>query len=135
MKVATAPPLILLLASALWVAPAAVAQTPDKAVASGGLSKPCPDASAIITPQKLGGAIRALRGKLGKSGSGYYVQKLSRARKASTAGLALQQCGAGVLRKSVYVRIHPRGVQCGSCATGFFMSKFPGAGWRIWFID
>lgn len=134
MKVVIAVSLGLLL-TPLWVTPGASAQTPEKSVVSGGLSKPCPNASAIIMPRKLGGAVRALRGKLGESGSGYYVQKLSRARKASTAGLARQQCGARVLKKSVYVRIHPRGVQCGSCSTGFFMSKFPGAGWRIWFID
>ncbi len=42
------------------------------------------------------------------------------------------QCGTEVVRKSVYVQVHPIGMRCAACDLHAFLVHFRNGPWKIW---
>lgn len=84
----------------------------------GQASAACPDPAAIERPPNPRGAIPAAKELVG---SETRVLEVKRGPRSTYAALANHDCGVKVLRKSVYVNLHPVGVKCVSCNSQLYV--------------
>lgn len=94
-----------------------------------GMSRGCPDPSALIRPKNPRGAIPAAKDALGVPGR---VIEVKRGPHSTYAAAAKRECGVEVLRKSIYVNVHPIGYQCSACNLHAYVVKFRGGPWEVW---
>lgn len=90
----------------------------------------CPSPSVLERPQNLRGAIRPAKQALGEPSR---VLELKRGPRSPYAVQARSACGGvAVLRKSVYVDVHPVGMRCAACDLHAFVVKYRNGPWKIW---
>lgn len=90
----------------------------------------CPVASELERVANPRSAIPAA--KTATSGNNTRALEVKRGPQSDYAASARRLCGVEVLRKSVYVRLHPIGVRCASCDSRVFMIKYREGSWELW---
>lgn len=61
------------------------------------------------------------------------IRQLKRGNRVATYGdIAVEQCGEEVVRLSIYVRIHPRGMRCNACDVRAFVVHYKKGRWKVW---
>jgi hypothetical protein len=111
------------------VAMAALALIAVGAASAASQSTTCPQAWQLERPARLRGAIPAAKRV---TGGKVRVLELKRGPRSTYAASARRLCGSSVLRKSVYVRLHPVGMRCASCDSRLYMVKNRESGWELW---
>lgn len=89
----------------------------------------CPEASALLRPEHLRGAIPAAKEALGSPGR---VLEVKRGPRSTYAAPAKRLCGVAVLRDSVYVVVHPIGMTCSACNLHAYVVKYDEGPWKVW---
>lgn len=116
---------------AIWLGVVAVVlvsshAAPALARASSSL---CPEVSALHRPGHPRGAIPAAKAALGGRGR---VLEVRRGPGSTYAAAAKRECGAEVLRDSVYVVVHPVGMTCAACDLHAYVVKPREGPWKVW---
>jgi hypothetical protein len=101
-----------------------------RAVPAATSGTECPDASDLERVANPRAAIPAA--KAATPGKNERALEATRGPRSSYAAAAKQLCGVEVLRKSLYVRLHPVGIRCASCDIRVFMIKYRSGPWEIW---
>src|SRR3954454_21282658 len=94
------------------------------------LKSKCPQPSKLSYPHHLHRAVPAAKHAYGTRSR---LVQLKRGKKSVYAGSARHECGGRVVRKSVYVELHPRGTgPCSACNFHGFVVHHRGARWQVW---
>jgi hypothetical protein len=103
--------------------------SPSAAVsANAAPSGECPDPSELIRPANPRGAIPAAKEALGMQGR---VLEVKRGPKSTYAATVKRDCGVQVLRKSIYVVVHPVGYHCLACNLHAYVVKYRDGPWEV----
>ena len=89
----------------------------------------CPDHVDLERATNPRGAIPAAKEVVG---SRTRALEVKRGPRSTYAELAKRDCGLEVLRKSIYVNLHPIGAKCVSCNSQLFLVKYPNGPWEVW---
>ncbi len=89
----------------------------------------CPGSSDLERPANPRGAIPTAKEVVGTRTR---VLEVKRGPRSTYAELAKRDCGVEVLRKSIYVNLHPIGVKCVSCNSQLFLVKYRDGPWEVW---
>ncbi|MBS1879925.1 MAG: hypothetical protein JST31_10450 [Actinobacteria bacterium] len=114
------------LALAASVAGAAAAPAPAPSPAA---SPRCPNPGELLLPSNPRGAIPAAKAALGSPGR---VLEVRRGPGSTYAAAVKRVCGAAVLRKSVYVNVHPLGMRCSACNLHAYVVQYDNRRWEVW---
>jgi dihydrodipicolinate synthase/N-acetylneuraminate lyase len=94
-------------------------------------SASCPRSSKLVRPTKIHDAVPAARA-FARLGERTRVRVLEHGPRSVYAAAAKRVCGRKVLRLSVYVQLHPRGVACQACDLRAFLVHLERGPWRVW---
>jgi len=114
----------------LWLLPCLVAAVAAVTLPSQALADSCPNPSELERVANPRAAIPAA--KAVTPGGKERALEVRRGPKSSYAAAAKRLCGVEVLRKAVYVRLHPIGIRCASCDIRVFMVKYRSGPWEVW---
>lgn len=89
----------------------------------------CPSPGALERPANPRGAIPVAKEVVG---SPTRVLEVKRGPRSTYATLASRDCGVEVLRKSIYINLHPVGASCVSCNSQLFLAKYRNGPWEVW---
>ena|GEM_PF-6382488 len=88
----------------------------------------CPDPSELIRPANPRGAIPAAKEALETKGR---VLEVRRGPKSTYAATVKRDCGVQVLRKSIYVVVHPVGYHCSACNLHAYVVRYRRGPWEV----
>ena len=120
----------LLLAPLAAVLIAAPSNASSRATTDG---KPCPTASQLVTIKRLRDAVPAAKRR--SPGERWVVTQLVRGPQGTLANRAARVCGWAVVRKSVFVRLHPHGQTCSACDLRTYVVRYRTGRYRVWYIS
>jgi hypothetical protein len=120
----------LLLAPLAAVLIAAPSNASSPATTDG---KPCPTASQLAMIKHLRDAVPAAKRRF--PGQRWDVTHLVRGRQGTLASQATRVCGWAVVRKSVFVRLHPHGQTCSACDLRTYVVRYRTGRYRVWYIS
>ena len=95
---------------------------------SSAVAEPCPDPEALVRPANPRGAIPAAKDALGLPGR---VLEVKRGPRSTYASIVKRDCGVEVLRKSIYVVVHPIGYRCSACNLHAYVVKYREGPWEV----
>ena len=121
--------LVVMALTAVANPPAASATNASESLDTSSSSH-CPIASELERVANPRAAIPAA--KAATSGRNTRVIEVKRGSRSTYAASAKRLCGIKVLRKSIYVRLHPVGTRCASCDSRVFMIKYREGPWKLW---
>lgn len=98
------------------------------AAPSAGAAQTCPDPAELERPSNPRGAIPAAKEALGIPGR---VLEVKRGPRSDYASIVKRDCGIEVLRKSIYVVVHPKGYRCSACNLHAYVVKFRSGPWEV----
>jgi hypothetical protein len=96
--------------------------------AHAAVSGECPDPSELIRPANPRGAIPTAKEALGMKGR---VLEVKRGPRSTYAATVKRDCGVQVLRKSIYVVVHPVGYHCSACNLHAYLVKYRRGPWEV----
>lgn len=89
----------------------------------------CPRVGKLTWIKHPRGAIPAAKEAYG---SPTRVLEVKRGSRSGYAPSARAECGRAVVRKSVYVVVHPIGIRCAACNLHAFVVHYRSGQWRVW---
>jgi hypothetical protein len=94
--------------------------------------KPCPRASQLVTIKRIRSAVPPAKRRF----PGHWdVTYVVRGPRGALAGAAARACGQAVVRKSVFVRLHPHGQTCSACDLRSYLVRYRSGRWRVWYLS
>jgi hypothetical protein len=120
----------LLLAPLAAVLIAAPSNASSPGTADG---KPCPRAPQLARIKHLRDAAPAAKRRF--PGQRWDVTQLARGPLGTLANQAARACGWAVVRKSVFVRLHPHGRTCSACDLRTYVVRYRTGRYRVWYIS
>lgn len=94
--------------------------------------KPCPRAGQLVTIKRLRDAVPAVKARFPGR---WDVTELKRGPQGTLANQATQVCGSAVVRKSVFVRLHPHGQVCAACDLRSYVVRYRSGRYRVWYLS
>ena len=95
-------------------------------------TKSCPSLPQLASVRNVWDAVPSAMRASGLSESTGDVVILARGDYADFAPVARRACGPQVVKLSVYVRIHPRGVTCSACDARDYVVRYRTGRYRVW---